>query len=175
MAIQTITYDDKVALNENPSVAEINKVTDNNMNEIKSVVNNNASEPSTNTTNITTNTNDITSLKKLVPTTLYNNSSGSNGAITLSESAVNYSYLEIYFYINDGSSYRGSQKLLASSGAILTSLQYIHCDTAGHYWIKAKEILINGTSIANNGYIETGTSGTSAGNYIYITKVLGYK
>jgi hypothetical protein len=53
MAIQTITYDDKVALNENPGVAEINKVTDDNMNEIKSVVNNNASETSTNTTKIT--------------------------------------------------------------------------------------------------------------------------
>ena len=36
-----ITYDDKVALNENPSVAEINKVTDNNMNEIKNAVNTN--------------------------------------------------------------------------------------------------------------------------------------
>jgi hypothetical protein len=34
-----ITYDDKVALNEEPSVAEINKVTDDNMNEIKSSVN----------------------------------------------------------------------------------------------------------------------------------------
>ena len=63
MAIQTITYDDKVALNENPSVAEINKVTDDNMNEIKSVVNNNASETSTNTTNITTNTTKITNLQ----------------------------------------------------------------------------------------------------------------
>ena len=52
MAIQTITYDDKVALNENPSVAEINKVTDDNMNEIKNVVNNNATETSTNTTNM---------------------------------------------------------------------------------------------------------------------------
>lgn len=36
-----ITYDDKVALNENPSVAEINKVTDNNMNEIKNTINTN--------------------------------------------------------------------------------------------------------------------------------------
>lgn len=36
-----ITYDDKVALNENPSVAEINKVTDDNMNEIKNAVNTN--------------------------------------------------------------------------------------------------------------------------------------
>jgi len=36
-----ITYDDKVALNENSSVAEINKVTDDNMNEIKNAVNTN--------------------------------------------------------------------------------------------------------------------------------------
>lgn len=36
-----IAYDDKVALNENPSVAEINKVTDDNMNEIKNTVNTN--------------------------------------------------------------------------------------------------------------------------------------
>lgn len=44
MAIQTITYDNKVALNTNPDIADINKVTDNDMNEIKSVVNNNANE-----------------------------------------------------------------------------------------------------------------------------------
>lgn len=36
-----ITYDDKVALNENTSVAEINKVTDDNMNEIKNTINTN--------------------------------------------------------------------------------------------------------------------------------------
>lgn len=34
-----ITYADKVALNENSSIAEINKVTAENMNEIKTVVN----------------------------------------------------------------------------------------------------------------------------------------
>ena len=44
MAVQTITYTDKVALNENPNVADINKVTDDDMNEIKSVVNNNSNE-----------------------------------------------------------------------------------------------------------------------------------
>lgn len=35
----TITYTDKVALNENSSIADINKVTDSDMNSIKSVVN----------------------------------------------------------------------------------------------------------------------------------------
>ena len=34
-----ITYDNKVALNENPNVADINKVTDDDMNEIKTTIN----------------------------------------------------------------------------------------------------------------------------------------
>lgn len=42
--MQTIGYANKVALNENSNIPEINKVTDNNMNEIKSVVNANSSE-----------------------------------------------------------------------------------------------------------------------------------
>ena len=36
-----ITYTNKVALNENPEIANINKVTDDDMNEIKQVVNDN--------------------------------------------------------------------------------------------------------------------------------------
>lgn len=35
-----ITYEDKVALNENPQVANINKVTANDMNQIKNAINN---------------------------------------------------------------------------------------------------------------------------------------
>ena len=53
MAVQTITYDNKVALNTNPDIADTNKVTDSDMNMIKSVVNNNASETTTNANNIT--------------------------------------------------------------------------------------------------------------------------
>ena len=44
MAIQKIEYANKESLVNDPSVAEKNKVTDNNMNEIKSVVNHNADE-----------------------------------------------------------------------------------------------------------------------------------
>lgn len=57
-----ITYDEKVALNEEPSVAEINKVTDDNMNEIKTSVNDLYDTVSTNTSNIsslTTTTNNL--------------------------------------------------------------------------------------------------------------------
>lgn len=44
MAVQTIGYDDKSYLNQNANIPNVNKVTDNDMNEIKAVVNNNASE-----------------------------------------------------------------------------------------------------------------------------------
>ena len=47
MAVQTITYSDKSYINENASIAATNKITDSDMNEIKSVVNNNATELST--------------------------------------------------------------------------------------------------------------------------------
>lgn len=44
MAVQTITYDDKSYLNQNSDIANVNKVNDTDMNEIKAVVNNNATE-----------------------------------------------------------------------------------------------------------------------------------
>lgn len=49
-----ITYSNKVALNENSSIADINKVKADDMNEIKSVVNNNYSEVGDITTLTTT-------------------------------------------------------------------------------------------------------------------------
>lgn len=44
MAVQTITYDDKQYLNQNSNIPDINKINDTDMNMIKSVVNNNATE-----------------------------------------------------------------------------------------------------------------------------------
>lgn len=50
MAVQTITYSNKSYINENASVAATNKVQATDMNEIKTVVNNNASELTTTNT-----------------------------------------------------------------------------------------------------------------------------
>lgn len=44
--MKTITYNNKVALNENPSISVENKVTDDDMNEIKEVANNHAQRDS---------------------------------------------------------------------------------------------------------------------------------
>ena len=59
MAVQTITYGDKSYLNQNADIPATNKVQDIDMNEIKSVVNNNASETSSNTTNISNITGQV--------------------------------------------------------------------------------------------------------------------
>lgn len=83
MAIQNITYTNKVDLNET-AVADINKVKASDLNEIKSAVNNNASE-----------------LSYLEGTTLWTNSSPtasfSAQTISLSESIDSYYYYEILF------------------------------------------------------------------------------
>ena len=51
-----ITYANKVAINENAEIPNINKITDDDMNEIKTVVNNNDDDITINTnlTNATT-------------------------------------------------------------------------------------------------------------------------
>lgn len=167
MAVQTITYDDKSYLNQNSSIADINKVNDTDMNMIKSVVNNNATETSNNTT----------AIANLTPVSLYDNASGSTGSVTLSSSSANFTYLEI-FYMDENNSY-SSVRIYNSNGknVSLISSQI----TSGKIQFYAKNILISGTSITNvNGYTIIFTGSTFGGynnsnNYILITKVLGYK
>jgi hypothetical protein len=53
MALNKITYTDKVALSPQPSVADVNKVSDSDMNEIKSVVNDAIDQVETNQSAIT--------------------------------------------------------------------------------------------------------------------------
>ena len=110
----------------------------------------------------------------MIPTTLYNNSNGSNGAITLSDNITNYSYVEIYFRTNDGAGFRGSQKIEVVNGTNAISLQFIH-PVSGNYYIKAREIQISGKQLTTIWSKEIYSGGMSDSNYIYITKILGYK
>ena len=91
MAVQTITYDDKQYLNQNADIPAINKVQDTDMNEIKSVVNNNATETSTNTTNIANITGQIL-------WTNPNPSQSISTSLSITLSSSNYDLLEIYYY-----------------------------------------------------------------------------
>lgn len=63
MALQKITYENKTALLAQPAVANINKISDTDMNEIKTVVNAICDATDTNTTNITSINTKVTNLE----------------------------------------------------------------------------------------------------------------
>lgn len=111
------------------------------------------------------------------PISLYDNSSGSNGSITLSQSAANFTYLEIYYRSND--SVFSCTKVFSPNGktaSLIVSFPY----SSNIAYQKNKSIKINGTSITNVAYSETwidasGKCDASNSNNIHITKVVGYK
>lgn len=113
---------------------------------------------------------------QLIPTVLFDNLSGTAGTITLSQSAANFNYLEIFY--GKGGETLQSVKVFSPNGkgAILLT-GYVENDN--FVQLQIPKILINGTSITK------GTSGlinfTDSTLHIYISdevqlyKVLGYK
>lgn len=100
MAVQTITYGDKSYLNQNADIPATNKVQDTDMNEIKSVVNNNATETSKNITN-------ILNLKGQILWTNPNPGSAISSATTITLSSSDYDVIEV-FYLQATSSSGGT-------------------------------------------------------------------
>lgn len=154
-----ITWADKQAMGTQPSIPDVNKIKDSDMNQIKSVINN------------------------MEPTVLYNNPSGSNSTISLSDSVTNYSFIEIYYKSNDD--YVSSKKLIAQNGNTVLYEFQPQTSNEDALYLKLRVITINGNTIStrqgSNGYyikeVFFSTNGYQqyANNYIYITKVLGYK
>ena len=107
---------------------------------------------------------------------LYNNSSSQTANVTLSESANNYSFLEIYYKDNDG--VVNSVKVDNPNGkTVYLMIQYPY--QSGVTYIKSCQVSISGTSITASNYssmtIRSGNAPTIANdNYIYIYKVIGY-
>ena len=111
------------------------------------------------------------------PTSLYNNTSGTTGTVTLSQTAANFNYLEIFF--TDNNDYdRGSVRVYAPNGK-QAALCLVEAGDDSTY-IRRTRVSISGTSITigNKGYIRYYSSkwdyvyGT---NYIKIVRVVGYK
>lgn len=115
------------------------------------------------------------------PTSLYSNSSGSNGTITLSESAANFTYIEI-FYRNTQYNYYNSMKIFSANGKICnlsTSHVFSSNSTAV---IDSRKIKVSGTSISNEkgteedyGSLNTWNNSYVKSNRIAIVKVIGYR
>ena len=119
----------------------------------------------------------------LKPVTLYENSEGSNATITLSDDVNNYEYIEIFYRSND--SYLSSKKIIA--GNYYTELVAYQPNRSGdtEMYMKFRVISINNNTIStrqdSGGYFIKESVLTASGyqqfanNYIYITRVLGYK
>ena len=162
MAVQTITYEDKQYLNQNADIPATNKVQDTDMNEIKSVVNNNATETSSNTTNISNITGQI----------LWTNPNPTNPmeAQTITLSSSNYDMYEVIFY----GSITGADTL--TTGRIPKGgnffLQQIYNTGTGDVVRNRKIQYVSDTSMT----VTDGTQGNSQNNNANIpTYIIGYK
>lgn len=106
---------------------------------------------------------------------LYNNASGTAGTVTLSDSAENYTYLEI-FYRSSGDNACGSVKVFSPNGKLvhLGTIHYI----ADYDYAKFALVNVSGSMITfNQNYqiiLKNNGSTYSAENAIFITRVVGY-
>ena len=113
----------------------------------------------------------------LAPKILF--SGDSNGIITLSESAANYSHMRIYYRVyNDANGYR-SVKIFEPNGKNVNLFAGETGYDNGYFWPAGRDITINGTSITtretNRYYAASSVSAssrtTAKTNYVYITCV----
>ncbi len=118
-----------------------------------------------------------TNIKDLFkPTVLFSNDAGTKENITLSDSAANYEYLEIFFTNNDRT--YNSVKVYKPNGKIV-SLMSIYNNNDDRIWFKTALYTISGTTmfVGNNveaRLINNSSVGVWNGNNVYITRVIGY-
>ena len=185
MAIQTITYQDKQYLNENLSIADINKVKDTDMNEIKSVVNTNANNIGDMSTLTTTNTSSIVGAVNEINSarleSLWTNSSPTSSfapqSIQLSSS--NYDYLIWIFKFHRSTNRQKSVMCLKGAGAI-ADMAWDY-GVGGTYYLAEYYRQVNWTDnthysigddyVRYNGWTNTGTDN----NYLIPIAVYGGK
>ena len=115
---------------------------------------------------------------------LYNNASGSNGSIELSDSVNNYSYIEIYFSNASGTSQRMAMQKLDLSLSKKCMLFYASSDIGSGMYINSRDIVVNDKSLSTLDSTRYSSTviitqaqqiKTTATNNIYINKVIGYK
>lgn len=109
------------------------------------------------------------------PISLYNNSSGTTGTVTLSQSVANFTYIEVYY--KDDWNYSGMTKVYSANGktALLVSNRISNSDGA---FIKSRNVKLNGTQITteyNGNWSSWDNSTSDTKTYISIYKVNGYK
>lgn len=119
-----------------------------------------------------------TNLEVMKAYTLYENSSGTQSTITLSDSSANYEYIEIYF--KDNTECYEFSKVYNPNGVAIPLNTIKTSATCDRVWIKTSVISINGNIItftveACQLTIRTSTITIDSGNIILICKIVGYK
>lgn len=168
MALSKITYANKSALNPQPSIADENKVTDANMNEIKSVVNNAIDQVDANTTNI----GDITG------TILWTNSSptSSFGSQEIPLPTNSCDVIEIFYYTDTSTRQISSLKVpIGETANLITMFQ-----KDDHGQMGSRPVVYNNSSkvtvydtttiVVNDAFNRTGNNGWCIPLYL-----VGYK
>ena len=117
----------------------------------------------------------------LKPIILYENETGSNNSISLNDDVSNYEYVEIY-YRNNGKSYNSIKIYRANNKAAKLTMEYIYASGNFVYTenlFKSIYIESNIIEVENYGYSQTIdkeiNNVNTTDNYIYITRVVGYK
>ena len=180
-----ITYENKVALNVNSDIADINKCNATDLNEIKEVVNTNddkvgdlAQLNTTNKDNLVGAINEVNAnANNLKPVQLYSyTGTNKQTSITLSDSYSNYKFIEIY---GQRSQMYGSVKMDTNISRVIDF--NIVGQNGAFIEISSSHMTFNNTSVTLTGNVivfDT-TSGAVAG-YDYnqqniIRKIYGYK
>lgn len=165
-----ITYADKVFLNQNSQVADINKVNDSDLNQIKSVVNQND-----------TNVGDLTNLNTTDKSSVVNaiNEVNSSNAITLqltSNQTVGTGYSVIQF--NNTDTQIGNGLTVSSTGVIkigagISNVKvsyYLNLANSANPQVPIVHILKNGSNLQQSGASIVGTTSSNfpltVSNYI---------
>lgn len=112
--------------------------------------------------------------------TLFENEQGTKGAITLSDSAANYDYLEFFWKHDDGAC--GSQRIADPNGKTI-GINATSSTSYGYLWFAYKGMNISGTqctlntdhSVGELGFTNDGTLQRQKQDKLGITKVIGYK
>lgn len=115
-------------------------------------------------------------LNEVLGKVLYENNNGSNETIILNDSASNYKFIEIFYQSNDAAC--SSVKIVNPNGKRVSLQAFWSVDN--YCYGKIKQVLIDNNKINNLAFqqlvIPSGASPTiSLSNFIYITKVIGYK
>ena len=116
--------------------------------------------------------------EKMIGNVLYENESGTNSSITLSDDISNYKYIEIFYRSNDRD-LKSTRAYNNNASSIYVDLTVNHFVTNTTLYIKVTNVRIINKNLTITGYgelnINTARVEHQNVNQIFITKVVGYK